>query len=224
MLAKWLARSFLKVTGWKLEGQPPPGLTRYVLIAAPHTTNWDLPFTLAFGVLLDLKINWVGKHTLFQGPLGPLMRSLGGLPIDRRARHNMVERLARAFSERDHLILVVPAEGTRARTEYWRSGFYHIAREANVPIVLGYLDYSRKLGGLGPAITPTGDVKADMDLIRAFYADKQGLYPQRFGPVQLRAESEPDANEVDADTDISARSDARASADQVAPIHPTASP
>jgi 1-acyl-sn-glycerol-3-phosphate acyltransferase len=188
MFAKWLAHSYLKLCGWQLAGEPHPDLERYVLIAAPHTSNWDLPLTLAFGVILDLRISWVGKHTLFQWPIGGLMRALGGIPIDRRARHNMVERLAALFKEHAHLILVVPAEGTRSRTEYWRSGFYHIAQAANVPIVLGFLDYDRKLGGLGPALLPTGDVKADMDQIRAFYADKKGRYPERFGPVQLRAE------------------------------------
>jgi 1-acyl-sn-glycerol-3-phosphate acyltransferase len=122
------------------------------------------------------------------------MRALGGIPIDRGRSGNRVAEMARVFDEASELGLVVPAEATRSRAEYWKSGFYYIALTARVPIVLSYLDYARKRGGIGPTFMPTGDVAGDMEAIRAFYADKQGKYPACFGPVRLREESPaPDA-------------------------------
>ena len=113
---------------------------------------------------------------------------LGGLPVRRDRRENLVSNLASLFEEYEELGLVVPAVGTRGHVEHWKSGFYHIAREADVPIVMSFLDYERRRGGFGPALMPSGDVKRDMDQVRAFYADKVGKYPEKFGPVQLREE------------------------------------
>ena len=124
-----LARLFLALTGWKPGGgRPEP--SRYVLIAAPHTSNWDFPYLIAFAWLYDVRIAWLGKHTLFRPPAGFIMRALGGIPVRRERRENRVMAMARAFDGRDQLALVVPAEGTRGYVEYWRSGFYHIAMEA----------------------------------------------------------------------------------------------
>jgi len=190
VLGRALARAFLAVTGWKPEGQAPPG--RCVLIAAPHTSNWDFPFTLAFAALFRVRIRWMGKHTLFRPPFGGLLRAMGGIPIQRHLRSNVVAAAAEMLRESDDLVLVVPAEGTRSRTAHWKSGFYHIARSAGVPIVLGYLDYRRKRGGFGPAIVPGDDVVETMDRIRAFYTDKVGKHPERFGPVRLREEAPTD--------------------------------
>ncbi|MDJ0852653.1 MAG: lysophospholipid acyltransferase family protein [Myxococcota bacterium] len=184
---KRLARLFLRLTGWEAEGARPVE-RRFVLIAAPHTSNWDLAFLLAFAQVFDLRISWMGKHTLFRPPLGALMRRVGGLPVVRHRKGDMVGQMAEAFAERDALALVVPAEGTRDYTAHWKSGFYHIALRAGVPIVMGYLDYARKRGGFGPALHPTGDVRADMDEIRDFYSDKVGLYPEKFGEVRLKEE------------------------------------
>ncbi|MBY0399833.1 1-acyl-sn-glycerol-3-phosphate acyltransferase [Myxococcota bacterium] len=183
-----LARLFLATTGWRPEGDPP-GPRRYVLIAAPHTTNWDFPFLLAFAEHFGMRISWLGKASLFRGPLGPIMRGLGGIPIDRSRSANRVAAMAAIFDEHEDLGLVVPAEATRSRTEYWKSGFYYIALTAGVPIVMSFLDYRRKRGGIGPAFMPTGDVARDMDAVRAFYADKQGKFPEAFGPVRLREEA-----------------------------------
>jgi 1-acyl-sn-glycerol-3-phosphate acyltransferase len=159
-----------------------------VLIAAPHTSNWDLAYLLALGEAFELRVSWLGKHTLFRPPLGAVMRSVGGIPVVRHKKGQLVTEAAKLFAERKELALVVPAEGTRSRSEYWKSGFYHIARSAGVPIVCGYLDYARKRGGFGLAVLPTGDVRADMDRIRAFYADKVGRFPEKFGPVRLQEE------------------------------------
>jgi 1-acyl-sn-glycerol-3-phosphate acyltransferase len=186
-MRKWIARAWLRVTGWKPDGEAPTA-PRFVLIAAPHTSNWDLIYLLAFAELYGIRISWMGKHQLFRAPLGPLFRALGGIPIRRHERGDRVALMAEEFAQRDTFALVVPSEATRAWAPYWKSGFYHIARSAQVPIVMGYLDYSRRLGGFGPAVMPSGDVKRDMDQIRAFYADKAGKYPEKFGPVQLREE------------------------------------
>ena len=186
-MRKRIARAFLRVTGWRPEGERPTA-PRFVLIAAPHTSNWDLAYLLALAEIYDLQISWMGKHQIFRWPFGGLFQALGGIPIRRHERADRVGAMAQGFAERDTFALVVPAEATRARTPYWKSGFYHIARRAEVPIVLGFLDYRRRRGGFGPALRVTGDVKQDMDRIRAFYADKIGKYPEKFGPVKLREE------------------------------------
>lgn len=184
-----LARLFLSATGWRPDGERPAA-ARYVLIAAPHTTNWDFPYLLAFAEHFGLRISWLGKASLFRGPFGPLMRALGGIPIERSRSANRVAEMAKVFGEHADLGLVVPAEATRARAEYWKSGFYYIALTAGVPIVMSYLDYTRKVGGIGPAFLPTGDLVRDMDVVRRFYADKRGKYPDAFGPVRLREETD----------------------------------
>ena len=186
---RFLARLLIAMTGWKPEGVRPE-MDQFVLIAAPHTTNWDFVYLLAFAELFELKISFMAKHSLFWPPLGWFMRAVGGLPVVRHERGNLVTILAGLFDEHDHLGLVVPAEGTRGHVDYWKSGFYHIARTAKVPIVMSFLDYERKVGGFGPAIEPSGDVVADMDRVRAFYADKKGKYPELFGHIRLREEDE----------------------------------
>jgi len=118
------------------------------------------------------------------------MRALGGIPVRRDKRENLVESLAALFEEYEDLALVVPAEGTRHHVDYWKSGFYHIARTANVPIVMSYLDYTEGRGGFGPAFYPSGDVRKDMDAIRAFYDGKQGKFPELFGHIRLREEDD----------------------------------
>ena len=186
-MEKLLARWFLRLAGWQAEGVRPAA-NCCVLIAAPHTSNWDLAFLLAFAAVFDVRISWMGKHALFRPPFGWLMRLTGGIPIDRRQRGGMVEQAAHMLKSSKRLMLVVPAEGTRAHVSHWKSGFYHIARAANVPIVLGYLDYARRRGGFGPSIEATGDIRADMDEIRRFYADKIAKYPEDFGDVRLKEE------------------------------------
>jgi 1-acyl-sn-glycerol-3-phosphate acyltransferase len=186
-MSKLLARWFLKLTGWQPEGASPVE-RRFVLIAAPHTSNWDLAYLLALAVIFDVKVSWMGKHQLFRPPLGWVMRPLGGIPVRRHRAGNLVSQMALVFAESESLALVVPAEGTRGYVAHWKSGFYHIARQANVPIVMGYLDYRRRRGGFGPALHPTGDLRRDMNEIRDFYADKVGKYPEQFGEVRLKEE------------------------------------
>ncbi len=186
-MTRLLARWFLKTTGWTTEGTRPVE-PRFVLIAAPHTSNWDLFYLLALATTFDVKVSWMGKHGLFRPPLGWFMRRVGGIPVIRHESRNLVSQMADAFADAESLALVVPAEGTRSYVAHWKSGFYHIARKANVPIVLGYLDYARKRGGFGPALHLSGDVKQDMDEIRDFYTDKIGRYPEQFGEIRLKEE------------------------------------
>jgi 1-acyl-sn-glycerol-3-phosphate acyltransferase len=128
------------------------------------------------------------KHSFFVGPLGWWLARVGGIPIRRHLRENVVEQAAQRLREASALALAIPPEATRARTQTWRSGFYHIALAAKVPIVLGYLDYPSRRGGLGPVLWPTGDVKRDMEVVRAFYADKTGRHADCFAPPRLREE------------------------------------
>jgi 1-acyl-sn-glycerol-3-phosphate acyltransferase len=181
-----LARLLLAAMGWKIEGHKPSH-RKYVLIAAPHTSNWDFPMMILFAWAFGVSISWMGKESLFNPPLGWVMSALGGIPV-KRGNNNSVEGLVDSFKRRNALVLVVPTEGTRARADYWKSGFYHIARGAMVPIVPSYLDFGQKRGGFGPAMTATGNVRRDMALLREFYEPMSGLYPEKFSPVRLREE------------------------------------
>lgn len=186
LLTRFASRLFLRLSGWRAVGDKPVH-AKYVLIAAPHTSNWDLPIMMAIAFYLGIKIYWMGKESLFHGVLGPIARYCGGIPIDRSRPGGMVGQTIEKFNESERLAVVVPAEGTRQRVAQWKSGFYHIACGASVPIQLGYLDYSRKEGGVGPSMMPTGNVEADMSRIREFYADIRGKFPEqesvpRLGP------------------------------------------
>ena len=186
-MTKLIARVFLAITGWRPEGRKPAA-KRYVLLAAPHTSNWDLVYLLALGLLFDIRVSWMGKHTLFRWPWGWLTRRVGGIPVRRDRSSNMVDQMARVLERAESMALVVPAEGTRGYVPHWKSGFYHIARSAGVPIVMGYLDFARKRGGFGPELITTGDVAQDMDELRAFYADKVGKFPELAGEARLKEE------------------------------------
>jgi 1-acyl-sn-glycerol-3-phosphate acyltransferase len=180
-LLRAVSRGFLHLNGWTVQGSLPSEADKCVLIAAPHTSNWDLPYTLMVGFVLNLNLHWMGKRSLFGFPFGPLMRWLGGIAVDRDRSTNLVSASAAALTAADGPVqLVVPPEGTRGKTRHWKTGFYYIALEAGVPIVLAYMDYGRKHAGLGPVFVPTGDVDADMAEIKRFYAGVQGRRPHQF--------------------------------------------
>lgn len=185
-----LAKSYLAATGWTVRNDVPPEVKKFVIIAAPHTSNWDFPVTMAIARTIDMKFYWVGKHTLFEGPLGPLMKQLGGIPIDRRKSQGFVEQTAEAIEAADAIALGIAPEGTRSKGEYWKSGFYHIAKEAGVPIALGFLDWERKVGGLGPLVDSSQSKKAVMDEIRAFYDGITGHTHANYTRPRLRNEEE----------------------------------
>jgi 1-acyl-sn-glycerol-3-phosphate acyltransferase len=189
-LMRWLARFFFLCTGWKAEGQRP-AVDRYVVIAAPHTSNWDFIYTLALAFIFRINAQIMMKDAWFRGPVGPLFRWLGALPVDRTRSRNVVAQSVEAFQTATRMVLVVPPSGTRRRVQYWKTGFYHIAREAGVPIALGFLDYGRKVGGFGPLFHPTGDIERDMTAIGEFYRPISGKYPTRESPILVRPELKP---------------------------------
>ena len=183
----WLALLWFRLSGWEVAGRLPSE-PRLVVIGAPHTSNWDFVLMLAVVTSLGVRVSFMAKHTLFRRPFGGLMRRLGGIPIHRHLRASAVEQMAAAFDAADSLILIMAPEGTRSRGEGWRSGFYHIARTAGVPIVLASIDYSSKRATIGPALTPGGDIRADMDAIREFYAGTRGRRPENASVIRLPEE------------------------------------
>jgi len=184
-----LARLLLRVAGWKIVGEVP-SVPKYVLIAAPHTSNWDFVWAMSIAIVLRVKLHWFGKHTLFGPVFGRILRRWGGMPIRRHERANRVADMAGQLQRADSMVLLVPAEGTRGYAEHWKSGFYRIACAADVPIVMGYLDYAHRRGGFGPTLMPSGDVNSDMRTIRAFYEGLAGKHEANAGPVRLQDERE----------------------------------
>ncbi len=181
------ARVVVKAVGYRITGQPPTDQA-YVAVAAPHTSNWDFPAMIAMAWASEVTPVFLGKREVFESPLGPLMRRLGGIPVDREKPGGLVEELVQMVESGGSIALVVPPEGTRGKGTYWRSGFHRIAREAGVPIVLTYLDAPTRSGGWGPSFAPSVDLVADMDYVRAYYRDKHGLRPSRRTEPKLRAE------------------------------------
>jgi 1-acyl-sn-glycerol-3-phosphate acyltransferase len=185
-----LADAVLKISGWTPEGDPPD-VDQYVVVAAPHTSWWDGFWMIAFAWYWGLDVHWLVKSDVAPPPIRRLLRAIGAVPVDRSAPRGLVGELAREFREQARLIVSIPPEGTRARGEYWKSGFYQVALQAGVPICLSYLDYGRNRGGFGLCLRPSGDVKADMDRIREFYREVQARYPDQFTPPRLREEDAP---------------------------------
>jgi 1-acyl-sn-glycerol-3-phosphate acyltransferase len=169
-----LAIGILKLIGWHARGEELAN-PRCVLIGAPHTSNWDFPLMLLVVLKLRLRVFWMGKHTLFPFGLGWFMKWLGGIPINRSASHNVVKQTVQQYQDHEQLIVLIPPEGTRSKVSSWKTGFYHIAHNAKVPILLGYVDADKKEAGIADFFTPTGDIDEDMIAIRKFYADKKGL-------------------------------------------------
>lgn len=182
-LARWLLRCF----GWRCVGQRPAE-RRFVLACAPHTSNWDLVVLLLVTTAFGVRLSWIGKHTLFEGLFGPLMRWLGGIPVDRRGAHRAVEALAARFLAADRLVIAICPEGTRSWAEHWKSGFYRIAQASGVPVVLGFVNYERREAGFAGVLSPSGDVVKDMNAIRSALSCASPRYPQGFGPIRLADE------------------------------------
>lgn len=176
-LTRRLLLWFYQVRGWTAFGEAPAD--RCVIIAAPHTSNWDFVYFLGLTHSLGVKAHFMGKASLFRWPLRRFMRDMGGVPVDRTARHNYVEAMIAEFGRRKNFMLTIAPEGTRHAVQQWRTGFYHIALGAGVPLVCGVMDYGKKTGGLGPAIMPTGDFKADMAKVVEFYRGVTPRHPER---------------------------------------------
>lgn len=184
-----LATVLFRVARWRVVG----GLPRSgIFVGAPHTSNWDFVITLLVLWREGVPPRVLMKRELFRGPLAPLLRACGGVPID-RATAGLVRRLAAERTDGTPFVVVLAAEGTRSKTDHWKSGFYRLAQQTGLPVTLGFVDGPSRTAGIGPTFHPTGDLRADMDLVRAFYADKRGLHPERRSDPRLREEAVPPA-------------------------------
>jgi len=180
-LTRALGRILLGCSGWRIEGEFPDR-PKLLLTVAPHTSNWDFLFGIGAVFALGLNVNWLAKDTLFSGPWRRLLEGLGGIPVNRREPQGTIEALAGLFQGQDKLTLCITPEGTRKRVDHWKTGFYRIALQARVPLVLCSLDYGKKTVGIGPMMEPAGDFAADFGRILDFYRTKQARYPDRFNP------------------------------------------
>lgn len=178
-ITRWLSIAILTLLGWKLD-RSEANVKKCVLIAAPHTSNWDFPYALMVCFALRLDVYWMGKASLFPPIFGSIMKWLGGISVNREKSENLVDATVEAFQTTSELIVIVPPEGTRGKVKRWKTGFYYIANGANVPICMGYLDFKKKIGGVGKTFHPTGDIEKDMLVIQEFYANISGKNSHQF--------------------------------------------
>ena len=183
-LLRGTARLILKLMGWKLIDLPQRP-AKAVVIAYPHTSNWDFPMTMLALAALPYGAQWVAKDTLFRGIFGPIMRGLGGVAVNRRERTGFVERVAEEFRRRDNLHLIIATEGTRRLQAGWKSGFYRIAVAAGVPVIMASVDYGKREVGLLATITLSGDEAADMAQIASCYEGRCGCHNEHASPIRL---------------------------------------
>jgi 1-acyl-sn-glycerol-3-phosphate acyltransferase len=170
-----------QVKGWKMDVSLPPGYEKCVVIAAPHTSNWDFLFSMAVFFKLKIPIRFLAKKELFRWPLKGLLKSVGGMEVQRSSNNKkLVDEMISLFQQNEKLMLMIPAEGTRGRVKRWKTGFYHVALAANVPVLLGYLDYGRKVAGFGPLLYMTGNPITDAENIKLFYKNIKAKYPENF--------------------------------------------
>ncbi len=188
-LMRWFSVLMLRVLGWRVEGQAPAE-PKYVLIAAPHTSNWDFPFTLMVCFALRLRVYWMGKSSLFPPGLGSVMRWLGGISVDRDKSGNLVQSTVDAFNRSERLTVIVPPEGTRGKVSHWKTGFYYIALGAKVPILLGFLDFKDKVGGVAHLFHPTGEIEKDMLEIQRFYRGFTGKRARQFDDQTIQIKND----------------------------------
>ena len=185
-----IARLLLRLGGWTAVGGPPE-CSKAVLIAAPHTSNWDGYWGIVYKVAVQLDVHWFAKQSLFWFPLSSLLRAFGGIPLDRKRAGSAVDLAIDMFRTNDSFYFALAPEGTRSKTRHWKTGFYRIAVGADIPVVLGFFDYDRKRIGLGPPLTLTGDQQQDLESLRAFYADINGRWPEKTGPIEFPPQRRP---------------------------------
>ena len=174
----WLLLTWYRQRGWSVQGSLPSD-RKLIIVGASHTSNWDFLVFLGTVHAVGRRVRFIGKKSLFDGPLGPFMRALGGVPVDRSARQDMVSQIVEQIHAHKDFVLIVAAEGTRARTTKWKTGFYQIAHRANVPIVCAGPDYPTRRGIFGPIIHPTGDYERDMAPAFAFFRSLRPRHPER---------------------------------------------
>ena len=185
-MLKFFSKTLLKLSGWEIDVIVPKE-KKFILIGAPHTSNWDFPLAILVFWTLDLKIYWVGKSQMFRGPLSFIFSALGGIPVDRSSSHGFINQIAEKFQHTESMALAISPEGTRSKTRYWKSGFYYIALAAKTPICLGYIDYRTQKVGFSELLYPTGDIEVDMKIIASFYDDIEGKRVQNQGPIRIKS-------------------------------------
>ena len=184
-LSMWI----LTTLGWEIHADFPD-LEKYVVIAAPHTSNWDFPLGILIIKALKIDVSWIGKHTIFRWPFGWFFRALGGTPVNRGKSLNVIQQTTDLFNQSDRLIFALAPEGTRSKTDHWKTGFYHIAKAANVPIALGYLDFGKKQAGVSRTFYPGDDIEADFKKIAEYYIGKKGKNPENASLIQIKKKAE----------------------------------
>lgn len=186
-MKKFIGKCIFKMLGWKVTGERPK-IKKYVMLAVPHTTNWDGLLLLAACFQFDMKISWMIKDSALKVPiLGWMLRRTGAVAINRSKNQGVVDQMVAKFQKFDEFVLAIPPEGTRSYCDYWKTGFYAIAKKANVSIVPGYLNYKTKIAGFGQEFMPT-EVKVDMDKLRKFYKNIVGKYPEKISQMRLKIE------------------------------------
>lgn len=187
-MLKLLSKLYLSIIGWKFKGSIPMDVKKCVVIAAPHTSNSDLPIALAALCIMGIKIKYLMKKEIFKFPFSILFKATGGIPVVRSKHTRMVDSIIEMFDMREEFIVMIPPEATRKKVDKWKTGFYYVALGAKVPIALGYLDYAKKEAGFGPLFTPTGDIKKDFKFLQHFYMNVTAKYPQKFNPDSIVVE------------------------------------
>lgn len=188
----WLLYTvYYRLGGWTAKPEIPDGVKKAVVIIAPHTANRDFPIGLGVDYLMKPRGQFLGKKELFDGAFGWIFKKLGGIPVDRSKKNNFVDEVNRIFKEHEELFIVIAPEGTRSRTTRWKTGFYHMAKGANVPIVLAYIDYAKKECGFGKVVYPSDNMEKDFAIIEDFYRDIAPYYPENFNPKMIEESGGP---------------------------------
>tara|TARA_A100001035_G_C27618257_1_gene424197 strand:+ start:158 stop:712 length:555 start_codon:yes stop_codon:yes gene_type:complete len=181
-MKKLLIKSVFKLLGWKIIGHVPKEIKKAVMVCAPHTSNWDFPLALSIFHYKGIKLNYFIKKSWLFFPLNIFFKATGAIGIDRSKSHGLVDSMISELKKSEEMIVAVPAEGTRSWVEKWKTGFYHIAKGADVPLLLGFIDYQKKELGFGPIFYLTGDFEKDMNQLQIFFREKKGKFPEKYNP------------------------------------------
>ena len=184
-IIKFMSSAFLKIMGWEIDPNIPV-VKKFIAPVYPHTSNWDLLFGLAYTFKSGVRLHWMAKSSLFWGPLGPILRWFGGIPINRSKANAVVKDTIKAFEESEQLVIVIPPEGTRGYRDHLKSGFYHMALGAKVPVYMSYIDFKAKRVGIGELLVITGDSDVDLAVMREFYKDMEGLNPENACRIEFK--------------------------------------
>jgi 1-acyl-sn-glycerol-3-phosphate acyltransferase len=175
---KKIMRIILKLMGWKIDKHVPDGVKKAVIVMGPHTSNWDFVIGKMAFVTFGIKARFLIKKELFFFPFGPILKAMGGIPVDRKANNNFTEQAVDYFNNNESMYMVFTPEGTRKYSPNWKKGFYYIAQKAKVPIYIGYMDYERKIGGFHSLFQPTGDADKDISEIKEILKQYKGKFPE----------------------------------------------